>query len=51
MTEAAATAAIDRPRLGGVLLPLSERDFRLYWLGREVVFRTAPNATARTSAS
>jgi hypothetical protein len=50
MTEAAATAAIDRPRLGGVLLPLSERDF-LYWLGREAVFRTAPNATARTSAS
>ena len=36
MTEATAPAAVDRRRLGGILLPLEGRDFRLYWLGQSV---------------
>ena len=36
MTEATASAAVDRSRLGGILLPLAGRDFRLYWLGQSI---------------
>ena len=36
MTEATATAQADRPGMGGILLPLSGRDFRLYWLGQSI---------------
>jgi MFS family permease len=36
MTEVTAQAAVDRSRLGGILLPLSDRDFRLYWIGQSI---------------
>lgn len=36
MTEVAAQAQVDRRGFGGILLPLSERDFRLYWLGQSI---------------
>jgi MFS family permease len=36
VTEATAVTQVDRPRLGGILLPLSGRDFRIYWLGQSI---------------
>lgn len=36
MGEATATAAVGRRRLGGILLPLTGRDFRLYWIGQSI---------------
>src|SRR5262245_1519228 len=36
MAEVSAQAAVDRRRFGGILLPLSGRDFRLYWLGQSI---------------
>jgi DHA3 family tetracycline resistance protein-like MFS transporter len=36
VTEAIAPVAVDRPRFGGMLLPLSGRDFRLYWIGQSI---------------
>jgi hypothetical protein len=36
MADVTAGTAVDRPRLGGILLPLSGRDFRRYWLGQSI---------------
>lgn len=36
MTEATVSEAADRRRLGGILQPLSGRDFRVYWIGQSV---------------
>jgi MFS family permease len=36
VSEATAVTQVDRPRLGGILMPLSGRDFRLYWLGQSI---------------
>lgn len=36
MTETTAPAGAGRARLGGILLPLGDRDFRIYWIGQSI---------------
>jgi len=36
VTEAAATEHAGHARLGGILLPLAGRDFRIYWIGQSI---------------